>query len=118
MEFHFSGGSPVYQQIVEQFRDAVLSGRFLSGDRVPPVRELAAQARVNPNTMQRAMNLLEQEALLVGEGTAGRYVTRDEGVLAALRADAIGALVKDFKTKMEDLGVSPKEAAELLMKEE
>lgn len=118
MEFRFSGGEPVYQQIVEQFRDAVLAGQFAPGERVPPVRELAAQARVNPNTMQRAMLLLEQESLLVGEGTAGRHVTRDEAVLAALRADAVSRLVTEFKTKLEVLGVSSKEAAELLLKEE
>lgn len=118
MEFRFSGSKPVYQQIVEQFRDAVLAGEFAPGERVPPVRELAAQAKVNPNTMQRAMILLEQESLLVGEGTAGRHVTREESVLAALRVEAVGKLVEEFKMKLEDLGVSPKEAAELLLKEE
>lgn len=117
MQFRFSGGRPVYQQIVEQFRDAVLAGEYSPGERVPSVRELAAQARVNPNTMQRAMTLLEEEALLVCSSTAGRHVTRDEKVLAALRESAVSALVEDFKKKLEDLGVSPQEAAELLLKE-
>lgn len=118
MQFRFSGGRPVYQQIVEQFRDAVLAGEFAPGERVPSVRELAAQARVNPNTMQRALSLLEQEKLLVGNGTVGRSVTRDERVLSSLHADAVRMLVEEYKKKLEDLGVSPRKAAELMMKEE
>lgn len=118
MQFRFSGGKPVYLQIVEQFRDAVLSGEYAPGQRVPSVRELAAQAKVNPNTMQRALSALEQEQLLVCNGTAGRFVTQDTGVLQALRERAIHTLVEEYRKRMEELGVSGKEAIRLLLEEE
>lgn len=118
MQFRFSGGKPVYLQIVEQFRDAVLSGEYAPGERIPSVRELAAQARVNPNTMQRALSILEQEAILVGNGTVGRNVTEDADVLKDLRKGAVRILVEEFRKKLEVLGFSHEEAAELLRKED
>ena len=80
MEWNFTGNEPVYLQIMEHFRSAVLSGKYPAGSRIPPVRDLAAQARVNPNIMQRALYALEQEQLLVASGPLGRYVTQDEAV--------------------------------------
>lgn len=118
MQFHLSGSQPVYQQIIEQFRDAVLAGEYPPGARVPSVRELAAQARVNPNTMQRALVQLEQEALLVGCGTTGRHVTEDEQVLAELRKSAVSAIVREYRKRLEDLGVPLEEAAKRLLEEE
>ena len=53
MNWKFSGDRPVYQQIMENIRGAVLRGELPPGGRVPSVRELAMQAQVNPNTMQR-----------------------------------------------------------------
>ena len=74
MNWKFSGDRPVYQQIMENIRGAVLGGELPPGGRVPSVRELAMQAQVNPNTMQRALTELEREGLLVGGGTSGRTV--------------------------------------------
>ena len=85
MEWKLTGSEPVYLQIMESFRGAVLSGEFGPGDKIPSVRDLAAQARVNPNTMQRAMSELEQERLLCSHGTLGRFVTDDPAILEALR---------------------------------
>ena len=72
MNWKFAGDRPVYQQIMENIRGAVLRGELPPGGRVPSVRELAMQAQVNPNTMQRALTELEREGLLVGGGTSGR----------------------------------------------
>ena len=118
MQFHFSGGKPVYMQIVEQFRDAVLSGEYSPGERVPSVRELAAVACVNPNTMQRALSALEEEKLLICISTAGRYVTLDKAILDSLRKKAVDRIVKEYAEKLDGLGVSRAEAASLLLKEE
>ena len=77
MEWKFTGDRPVYQQIMEAVNGAVLKGELKPGQKVPSVRDLAAAAKVNPNTMQRALTELEREGLLVGCGTSGRYVTTD-----------------------------------------
>ena len=114
MNWKFSGDRPVYQQICELIRGAVLTGELKPGQRIPSVREIAAQAQVNPNTVQRALSELEREALLRSGGTSGRTVTEDEGILAALREDTVMALARECAEKFKVFGVTPSQAAELL----
>lgn len=120
MNWKFAGDRPVYQQIMENIRGAVLQGELPPGGRVPSVRELAMQAQVNPNTMQRALTELEREGLLVGGGTSGRTVTKDETVLATMRQEVLEALARECVEKFKVFGISPAQAAEIMlrMKEE
>ena len=118
MEWKIDGSSPVYVQIMEHFRSAVLSGAYPPGSRIPSVRELAALARVNPNTMQRAMAELELSGLLISIGTQGRFVTEDEAVINGLRQQAIRSAVKACAVRFRELGLSMQEAAQLLAQEE
>ena len=90
MNWKFSGDRPVYQQIMENIRGAVLRGELPPGGRVPSVRELAMQAQVNPNTMQRALTELEREGLLIGGGTSGRTVTKEEKAAAGSGGPGVG----------------------------
>ena len=116
MNWKFTGDRPVYQQIMAGIRGAVLKGELSPGQKVPSVRDLAAQAQVNPNTMQRALNELEREGLLVGGGTSGRTVTTEEAVLAAMRERILTELAEECAQKFMVFGISPSEAAGLLMK--
>ncbi len=118
MQWKFEGGSPVYQQIMDQIRHAVMAGEFPPGSRIPAVRELAAQARVNPNTMQRALSQLEQEKLLIAYGTTGRFVTNDEQVLEAIHQAEIKNVVRSCSRQLEAVGLSLQEAACLLQEME
>ena len=79
---------PIYMQIMNRVRGAVASGELAPGERVASVREMAADFEVNPNTMQRALNELEREGLLVSERTAGRFVTMDRKLIAQLKREA------------------------------
>ena len=115
MQWRFSGSRPVYVQIMEQLRGAVLAEEFPAGARIPPVRELAAQAQVNPNTMQRALLELEREGLLVTDGTVGRYVTTDAAVLEAMRKTATDAVLRTAAAQFRALGLTMQEAASRLM---
>lgn len=83
MAWQFRGHSPVYRQIVRHIRADILSGCYQPDEQIPPVRQLAMEAGVNPNTMQRALSALEDEGLLVSRGTVGRFVTSDEEAQAA-----------------------------------
>ena len=114
MNWKFSADRPVYQQIMATLRGAVVTGEFPPGGKVPSVRELAAQAQVNPNTMQRALTELEREALLVSGGTSGRTVTQDQGVIQALRQRVLEALARECVEKFRVFGISPREAGALL----
>lgn len=115
MNWKFSGDRPVYQQIMENIRGAVLRGELSPGGKVPSVRDLAAAAQVNPNTMQRAMTELEREGLLVGGGTSGRTVTEDPEVLNEMKERILEELARECAGKFMVFGISPSQAAKLLM---
>ena len=114
MNWKFTGDRPVYQQIMETLRGAISKGELAPGKKVPSVRELAAQAQVNPNTMQRALTELEREGLLVGGGTSGRTVTMDEEILSAMRNRILTELARECAEKFMVFGVTPTQAARLL----
>ena len=115
MNWRFSGDRPVYQQIMSLIRGAVLRGELPPGGKIPSVRELAAEAQVNPNTMQRAMSELEREGLLVSGGTSGRTVTEDVEVLKQLRGRTLKELAQECAEKFMVFGITPSQAAQLLM---
>lgn len=115
MNWRFSGDRPVYQQIMSLIRGAVLRGELSPGGKIPSVRELAAEAQVNPNTMQRAMSELEREGLLVSGGTSGRTVTEDGEVLKQLRERTLKELAQECAEKFMVFGITPAQAAQLLM---
>ena len=115
MNWKFAGDRPVYQQVMATIRGAILKGELPPGGKVPSVRELAAQAQINPNTMQRALTELEREGLLVSGGTSGRTVTQDEAVLMAMREQTLGELARECAEKFMVFGVTPSQAAQLLL---
>lgn len=115
MNWKFSGDRPVYQQIMAAIRGAILTGELPPGKKVPSVRDLAAEAQVNPNTMQRALTELEREGLLIGGGTSGRSVTQDRQILDSQRQEALQALARDCAEKFMVFGITPTQAAQLLL---
>ena len=115
MNWKFSGDRPVYQQIMAAIRGAVLTGELVPGGKVPSVRDLAAEAQVNPNTMQRALTELERENLLVGGGTSGRRVTTQEQVLTDIRNRILKELAQECAEKFMVFGITPSQAAQLLL---
>ena len=116
MNWKFSGDRPVYQQIMESIRGAILKGELVPGKKVPSVRDLAAEAQVNPKTMPRALTELEREGLLVSGGTSGRSVTEDEAILSAMRERTLNELARECAEKFMVFGITPKEAAEILLR--
>ena len=116
MNWKFSGDRPVYQQIMATIRGGILRGELSPGKKVPSVRDLAAEAQVNPNTMQRALTELEREGLLVGGGTSGRTVTTDEEILSAMKERILYELARECAEKFMVFGITPTQAAELLLR--
>ena len=112
MNWNITAGRPVYVQLIEQL------GEFPPGSRIPPVRELAADAGVNPNTMQRALQDLESRGLLQAQRTAGRTVTANDTVLQALRRKRAATLARDFLQQMHALGMTATEVETLLRETE
>ncbi len=115
MIWKFSGDRSVYQQIMALIRGAIIRGDYHPGDKLPSVRDLASEARVNPNTMQRALSELEREDILVSHGTIGRFITEDRDVLTAMKEEAQISLARECAEKFRELGLDPQSAAQLLL---
>ena len=113
MSEQFDASRPIYAQLVERLKARILAGTYPPGGHLDSVRDLAAAAGVNPNTMQRALAQLESEGLVRTERTSGRYVTEDTNLIEQLRA-AAHDIAADFLEKMRSIGYTPEKAAALL----
>ena len=118
MAWELSAQRPIWSQLVEQIQLRIVTGRYPAGSRLPSVRELAADASVNPNTMQRALSQLEADGLVCSQRTSGRFVTEQEETIMELKKTLSKNLVRDFLTRIEALGYTAKEAAQLLEAED
>ena len=101
----FAEGSPIWRQIAVRIKSDVAGGRLAPGEKSASVRDLAVQAGVNPNTMQRALAQLEQEGILRTERTSGRYVTEDAAVLEVLRGQLASGIIADLYCKLRAIGM-------------
>ena len=118
MDWTFRTDQPIYTQLVGHLTQAILSGTFAPGARLPAVRELAAQAGVNPNTMQRAMAELEQGGLIYSQRTSGRFVTEDETVIGEARRRLARQQADAFWDAMARLGYDRTQALQLLTEQD
>ncbi|CRZ33760.1 DNA-binding transcriptional regulator YhcF (GntR family) [Herbinix hemicellulosilytica] len=114
MQWDLNSDKPVYLQLVEQIQAGIISGKYRPGDKLPSVREMAAQAMVNPNTMQRAMSELEREGLVYANRTAGRFITSDEELIRQLKKRYITQIINDFLEKTGQLGLDTDEIISLI----
>ena len=116
MPWEISSEKSVYLQLVDIMKQKIMSGEYLPGQRLPSVRELAADAAVNPNTMQRALVELEREGLLYTQRTSGRFVSEDTSLIAGLRISGAEQKTKEFYREMVQSGLSGDEIRQLLEK--
>lgn len=114
MEWYFRNDQPIYTQLTQQITLAILSGSIPSGGRLPTVRELAAEAGVNPNTVQRALAELEGTGLLHTQRTAGRFVTEDLSVIQSAKEKLARGRTREYLSSMAQLGYSRQQVKALL----
>ena len=117
MQWLFSNDAPIYAQLIEQIKVGIVTGGFPRGERLPSVRDLATEAGVTPNTMQRAMTELEREGLVYSQRTAGRFVTEDETMIQQAKRGLAERHIKLFLAAMTRLGFRPEEMIDLLRQE-
>ena len=109
MEWNFKNGIPIYTQIIDEMTMRIASGEYSPGDKLPSVRDLAMDAGVNPNTMQRALAELERRDLVYSERTSGRYVTKDEKILKELHGELARKYFEELGDKLRKLGMDDAE---------
>ena len=105
MEWNFTNGVPIYSQIIDEMTMRIASRAYAPGEKIPSVRELAMDAGVNPNTMQRALAELERRGLVYTERTSGRFVTKEAGILEALQEELALKYVEEFVEKLRKIGI-------------
>ena len=114
MNYLFTNDKPIYLQIMEAFKTSIVSGELKPGGRLDSVRDLAMDAKVNPNTMQKALSELEKLGLVRTERTSGRFITDDSGKIAAMRKELAESEIGGFLEKMKTLGFSKAEVVSLI----
>ena len=117
MPWDFRDDIPIYAQLIAQLQQQIVSGRLQPGERLLPVRELAAEAGVNPNTMQRALMEMERQGLVFSQRTAGRFVTQDLDRVRDLKTDLARERVQAFLEDMAGLGFRGRDVLALIEKE-
>lgn len=112
MEWKFVDGIPIYSQIVDELTVRIARHDYLPGQKLPSVRDIAAQACVNPNTVQRALAELERSGLVRTERTNGRFVTEDKKVLKEIYKSLSSAYIDEMVEKLRNIGMSDIEIVE------
>ena len=114
MDWKLRSDLPIYSQLIEQMKLAIASGEFKPGERLAPVRDMAAQAGVKPNTMQRALQELEREELVYSQRTVGRFVTENAAAIDAVKKSLAGDRAKEFLAALKALGYDSGEIISLI----
>ncbi len=117
MAWKFTSDRPVYLQIAERITKSVLSGDYKPGEQLPSVRQLALEAAVNPNTVQRAFSELENSGIIISRNTIGRFVTHDKDIIENCRNDLAKKLVKEFMQNMNYLSITTEQAIKIIEEE-
>lgn len=116
MSWNLDSSRPIYAQIIEKVSLDIVSGKYQPGDKLPSVRDLAAQAGVNPNTMQKALSELERENLVHSARTNGRFITEDKAMIEKMREELASTQIKEFLNKMSQMGFDYERTITLLEK--
>lgn len=109
MAWELNSDRPIYTQILEKIQMRIISGIYQPGDRLPSVRELAAEANVNPNTMQKAFAELERSGLILTQRNSGRTVTEDTSMIKQVQTQVALSQVQSFFHTMMELGFDKEE---------
>ena len=117
MEWKFRSDLPIYSQLVEQIKLAIVSGVYAAGERLSSVRDMAAEAGVNPTTLPRALQELERQGLVYSQRTAGRFVTEDGNTIESCRLALAQGQLNAFCEAMRQLGYNRAEIIALLQEE-
>lgn len=114
MPWNLDDDRPIYLQLMERIQHDIVSGVYEPGDKLPSVRDLAVDAAVNPNTMQKALSELERCGLVHSQRTSGRFITDDADLIRQMRTEMALEHIRDFFIQMHKLGFSDEETLEMI----
>lgn len=118
MAYNFNTNTPIYMQLLDDIKLNIISGKLKPNDKLPSVRDFAFEYKVNPNTMQKALQELEQEGLIYTERTNGKYVTENPKIIKKIKNEYINKITNEYLEKMNNIGLTQKEIKEYLNRKE
>lgn len=113
---NFDNEKPIYKQLLEQIQIQIIQNNYPAGSKLPSVRDLAKVYRVNPNTVQRSLQMLEEMQLIVTDRTNGKFVTTDIKQIEKMQAQLAKDTVCWYLEHMKALSFSQKEAIQYIEK--
>lgn len=116
MPWEFKDDRPIYLQLIEQIQLRIISGVYKAGGRLPSVRDIAGEASVNPNTMQKALSELEKIGIVYSQGTSGRFITDDIKKIEKLKNYLATQQSEKFLKSMESIGFNKEESINIVQK--
>lgn len=114
----FKKGLPIYIQIAKAIKEKIAIGQLKSGDKIPSIRDIADIYKVNPNTVQRSLQVLEQDNIIFSKRGIGSFVIEDEKLIHSIRGELAREYERIFLENMKKIGIDKKEAFEFLMEDE
>ena len=109
MAWNLNSDRPIFIQIVERIEMDIISGKYKPGDKLPSVRDLAAEAAVNPITMQKAFTELERNGLVISQRTTGRFITEDTSMIDEFKSTLAKDKITELLSFMQQLGFQENE---------
>ncbi len=114
LTWNLNSDRPIYSQLIDKLKMDIISGVYKPGDKIPSVRELAADASVNPNTMQKALTELERDGLVFSQRTSGRFITEDQNMIKNVKNQLAIEQITEFFERMNQLGYKKEETMQLI----
>lgn len=114
MPWNFNDDRPIYLQLIDQIQLRIISGIYKSGEKLPSVRDMASDAAVNPNTMQKALTELERTGLVFSQRTSGRFITEDINMIKNIKSSLAKEQIEKFLYSMQKIGYTKQETIELI----
>lgn len=114
MPWNLNSSRPIFIQLIEIIQLDIISGKYEPGGKLPSVRDLAAEAAVNPNTMQKALQELERSGLVFSQRTSGRFITEDTKMIEELKSTLAKEKIEQFLESMQQLGYQKEETIALM----
>lgn len=116
MPWDLKSDRPIYIQLIEHIELKIFSGEYPSGTKLPSVRDMAQDASVNPNTMQRALAKLEEDGLIITHRTSGRSITEDVTMIEKAKNQLAHQQIIEFLEKMQLMGFQKQDTLILMNK--
>ena len=118
MGYSFNNDTPIYLQIIDYIKQQIISKKYKPNEKIPSVREYALMFEVNPNTIQKALQELEEMGLIYTESTNGKFVTTDDVLILKVAKQTINEEIDKFYKYMEKLGLSREEVNKIISNKE